>query len=184
MWKNFRLQRASHNSQKFMLEDKLKHYLRDIKDAEVRISGLEVDIETTRANTHLDEKGFSRAKIMGTDFTEKAEAGKQILKMCKRTTNPEARPLGECRGIKTEIGFDTMQKQYFITLIEKLPSEHKAKWFAGTALNTAEQSMNSVMSTALSRLNAFLDTEMEQILCFDTAVDLKLIQRYNIHFLV
>lgn len=27
------------------------------------------------------------------------------------------------------------------------------------------------MSTALSRLNSFLDTEMEQVLCFDTAVD-------------
>ena len=31
--------------------------------------------------------------------------------------------------------------------------------------------MQSVLSTALSRLNAFLDSEMEQILCFDTAVD-------------
>ena len=31
--------------------------------------------------------------------------------------------------------------------------------------------MASVMSTALSRLNAFLDSELEQILCFDTAID-------------
>ena len=31
--------------------------------------------------------------------------------------------------------------------------------------------MLSVISTALSRLNAFLDSEMEQILCFDTAID-------------
>ena len=62
-------------------------------------------------------------------------------------------------------------KNQFQLLIEKLPSEHKAKWFAGAALNTAEQSMNSVMSTALSRLNAFLDSELEQILCFDTAID-------------
>ena len=28
--------------------------------------------------------------------------------------------------------------------------------------------MSSVMSTALSRLNAFLDSELEQILCFDS----------------
>ena len=62
-------------------------------------------------------------------------------------------------------------KNQFQLLIEKLPPEHKAKWFAGAALNTAEQSMNSVMSTALSRLNAFLDSELEQILCFDTAID-------------
>ncbi len=43
--------------------------------------------------------------------------------------------------------------------------------FAGAALNTAEQSMQSVLSTALSRLNSFLDSELEQILCFDTAID-------------
>jgi type IV secretion system protein VirD4 len=53
----------------------------------------------------------------------------------------------------------------------KLPADHKAKWFAGAALNSAEQAMASVMSTVLSRLNAFLDSEMEQILCFDTAID-------------
>ena len=62
-------------------------------------------------------------------------------------------------------------KNQFQQLMELLPNEHKAKWFAGAALNTAEQSMASVMSTALSRLNAFLDTELEQLLCFDTVID-------------
>ena len=60
---------------------------------------------------------------------------------------------------------------YFTMLMEKLPSEHKAKWLAGAALNSADQAMMSVMSTALSRLNSFLDSEMEQILCFGTAID-------------
>ncbi len=59
----------------------------------------------------------------------------------------------------------------FKLIMKRLPEEHKAKWFAGAALNTSEQAMNSVMSTALSRLNAFLDSELEQILCFDTAID-------------
>ena len=55
--------------------------------------------------------------------------------------------------------------------MKKLPPEHKTKWFAGAALNTGDQAMQSVMSTAMSRLNAFLDSELEQILCFDTAID-------------
>lgn len=63
------------------------------------------------------------------------------------------------------------QKMYFTKLMEKLPSEHKAKWLAGAALNSADQAMMSVMSTALSRLNSFLDSEMEQLLCFGTAID-------------
>lgn len=62
-------------------------------------------------------------------------------------------------------------KNQFQQLMEMLPDDHKAKWFAGAALNTAEQSMASVMSTALSRLNSFLDSELEQLLCFDTEID-------------
>ena len=65
----------------------------------------------------------------------------------------------------------TRGKNQFQSLMELLPADHKAKWFAGAALNTAEQSMASVMSTALSRLNAFLDSELENILCNPTEVD-------------
>ena len=60
----------------------------------------------------------------------------------------------------------TRGRNQFQNLMGLLPDDHKAKWFAGAALNTSEQAMNSVMSTALSRLNAFLNTELEQLLCF------------------
>lgn len=62
-------------------------------------------------------------------------------------------------------------KSQFQLLMNKLPGEHKARWFAGAALNSAEQAMASVMSTVLSRLNAFLDSELEQVMCFDSAID-------------
>ncbi len=62
-------------------------------------------------------------------------------------------------------------RNLFQLLMDKLPPEHKARWFAGAALNSAEQAMASVLSTAMSRLNAFLDSEMEQILCFDSTLD-------------
>ena len=62
-------------------------------------------------------------------------------------------------------------KSRFQILMSRLPAEHKARWFAGAALNSSEQAMASVMSTVLSRLNAFLDSELEQVLCFDSAID-------------
>ena len=62
-------------------------------------------------------------------------------------------------------------KTSFQLLMQKLPDDHKAKWFAGAALNTADQAMSSVLSTTVSKLNAFLDSEMEQILCFDSSMD-------------
>ncbi|NBI65995.1 type IV secretory system conjugative DNA transfer family protein [Pseudoflavonifractor sp. 60] len=62
-------------------------------------------------------------------------------------------------------------KNGFQVLMDSLPDTHKARWFAGAALNSAEQAMASVMSTVLSRLNTFLDSELEQVLCFDSAID-------------
>ena len=62
-------------------------------------------------------------------------------------------------------------KNWFTILMEKLPPEHKARWFAGAALNTSDQAMASVMSTVLSRLNTFLDSELEQVLCFDSSMN-------------
>ena len=62
-------------------------------------------------------------------------------------------------------------QNWFALLMDRLPDAHKARWFAGAALNTSEQAMASVMSTVLSRLNAFLDSELEQVLCFDSATN-------------
>ena len=59
----------------------------------------------------------------------------------------------------------------FKELLNHLPENHKARWFAGAALNTSDQSMQSIMSTALARLNTFIDSELEQVLCFDTDID-------------
>ena len=62
-------------------------------------------------------------------------------------------------------------KNWFHVLMDNLPDAHKARWFAGAALSTSEQAMASVMSTVLSRLNAFLDSELEQVLCFDSSIN-------------
>ncbi len=92
-----------------------------------------------------------------------------VAEFCK----PETRHIVSVFKIIQELLSPSKKKgrNEFQQLMERLPNDHKAKWFAGAALNTAEQSMASVMSTALSRLNAFLDSELEQLLCFDTEID-------------
>lgn len=62
----------------------------------------------------------------------------------------------------------------FQDLMQLLPAGHKAKWLAGSALTASDQGMNSIMSTVLSKLNAFLDTELEQVICFDGGIDAEL----------
>ena len=66
---------------------------------------------------------------------------------------------------------NSRSKNGFQPLMDLLPSEHKARWLAGAALNSSDQSMASVMSTVLSRLNTFLDTELEQVICYDSPIN-------------
>lgn len=72
---------------------------------------------------------------------------------------------------KAEKKGQSKAKNGFKILMEKLPDEHKAKWLAGSELFAADQAMMSIISTELSRLNSFIDSELEQILCFGTAID-------------
>jgi len=73
----------------------------------------------------------------------------------------------------------------FHALMQLLPPEHKAKWFAGAALSSAGQAMQSVLSTAMARLNSFLDSELESILCFETDIDAEMFcKRKSAIFLV
>ena len=62
-------------------------------------------------------------------------------------------------------------KNYFHKLMKMIPDTHKAKWFAGSALSAPQQQMSSVMTTAMSRLLSFIDSELEQIICFDSKID-------------
>ena len=55
----------------------------------------------------------------------------------------------------------------FAKLISLLPENHKAKWFAGAAVEADIKTALSVFATALSKLTKFIDSELEQILCFD-----------------
>lgn len=56
-------------------------------------------------------------------------------------------------------------------LLDLLPPDSKIRMFAGSAAEGGGDSQASVMSTAMSRLISFLDSETEQILCFKSEID-------------
>ena len=66
---------------------------------------------------------------------------------------------------------DRKDMNRFQELIGYLPGDSKIRWFAGSALTASDQTMSSVISTALSRMNRFLDSELEPILCAQGSVD-------------
>ena len=77
---------------------------------------------------------------------------KMIQEMCVFISNEEAE-----QSVVSRFG----------QLIKLLPENHKAKWFAGAAVEADMKTALSVFSTSLSRLTKFIDSEMEQMICFD-----------------
>jgi hypothetical protein len=115
---------ASHLSQKYSLEDKiLKEYPREIKRLTERIEGYKADIETVRMNTPADKETFPPMKIGGIVYDEKAKAGTAILEACRNMASPDPVSLGEYRGFKMELSFDTFAKEYMMKLHGKLSHE-------------------------------------------------------------
>ena len=61
----------------------------------------------------------------------------------------------------------------FQVAINLLPEGHRARWYAAAGLKTSSETMASVMSTAMSRLLSFIDSELEQIMCFKNSIDVE-----------
>ena len=58
--------------------------------------------------------------IRGTVYTERKDAGEQILAVTRSMTNPEPKHLGTYRGMEMELGFDTVAREFFIRCKGKL----------------------------------------------------------------
>lgn len=55
-------------------------------------------------------------------------------------------------------------------ILDLLPADDKIRWFAGSIPQSGGAQFSSVMTTAMSRLLAFIDSETEDILCHDSKV--------------
>ena len=112
--------RQSYQSQIYDLEDKItRSYPNKIKEIQEKIQALEDDVKQLEENTILNEDGFSKMKIKGVEYTDKEQAGKAILETCKTKTNPDLEEIGEFRGFKLELGFNSLEKQFTMTMKNK-----------------------------------------------------------------
>lgn len=64
-------------------------------------------------------------------------------------------------------------KNQFQILVDILPDDNRARFYAASALKSSGDTMASVMSTAMSRLLTFIDSELEQIMCFKNMIDIE-----------
>lgn len=66
--------------------------------------------------------------IKGVEYADKEQAGKALLEACKNKSKADEELIGEYRGFKMLLSFDTLQKQFNMTL--------KNEYSCHTALGT------------------------------------------------
>ena len=112
-----KLMKVNHTSQKYRLEDNIaKHYPQQITILKERISGMQADIQTAKANLPVDKEQFSM-KVGDKLYTDKKEAGTALVEMCKeiKTVNAPA-VIGEYAGFKMAVSFDAFNHKFVMNL--------------------------------------------------------------------
>ena len=112
-----KLMKANHTSQKYHLEDNIaKHYPQQITILKERISGMQADIQTAKANLPVDKEQVSM-KVGDKLYTNKKEAGTALVEMCKeiKTVNAPA-VIGEYAGFKMAVSFDAFNHKFVMNL--------------------------------------------------------------------
>ncbi len=112
-----RLLKSNYLTEKYSLEDKIiKFYPAEIARLSDTIAGLKQDIERVNEHPKPADETFIGMQVKGVFFSEKADAGQAILDACKAMTSPDPVSLGEYRGFKMELYFESMSREYRVKL--------------------------------------------------------------------
>ena len=115
-----KLLRQNFMNQKYALQDKvLKHYPEEITRLNNKIAAMEEDTTKLQEYTKPNMDGFSPMIIDGKEYSEKADAGKKLLECTQLLKSMEVKEIGEYRGFKMEISFDSITRNIKLKLKNK-----------------------------------------------------------------
>lgn len=158
-----RLMKASHLSQRYALEDKIiKEFPQQIASFEQMIAGLKADMARVKEHTHPNEDGFSPMVIENVCHSSKKAAGSAILEVCSNMTSPDPIPLGMYRGFSLKLHFDSMKREFVITM----QGELSYPVTLGTDIFGNIQRLDNAIDTfpeRLARCEAQLDNVHQQL---------------------
>lgn len=112
------LLKSSFNSVKYELEDKIiKYFPQKILETETVIEGLKADIKI--ANSNKSDK-FTGLVLNGQMYSDKKEAGTQLLEVTKKIKSPKPTKIGEYRGFDVLCVYDIWERQPYLKLKNNL----------------------------------------------------------------
>ena len=107
-------------NQKYALQDKvIKYFPEEIARLNNKIGAMEEDTIWLESYTKPNKDGFSPMKLDGIIYTEKQDAGKKLLECVQNLKSMEVKEIGEYRGFKMEISFDSIARNIKLKLKNK-----------------------------------------------------------------
>ena len=107
-------------SQKYDLQDKtLKYFPQEIAKSNERIAAMEEDIIKLQEYTKPNADGFSPMKFGNQTYSDKENAGKKLLECFKELKSMEEKEIGEYRGFKMKLAFNSFSKNFQLSLKNK-----------------------------------------------------------------
>ena len=108
--------KANHLNQRFSLENLVfRKYPAATAELTEQISGYENDAATAKAHPKSAE-AFVGMEILGTNYTERKDAGKAIINACTSLNSSEPVPLGQYRGFSLILIYDSAKTDYRLTI--------------------------------------------------------------------
>ena len=154
-----KLLKQNYLSEKYELEDKvIKYYPNEIKRLENRIEDMKEDIEVFN-NNNTPDNSFEKMNIKGTDFTERKEAGEKIIEICKSMTNPEPLEIGEYKGFKIILSFDTMDRKFYASMKNNLSYKTELGSDSSGNITRIDNVLNGIETRLSSVENNLEDTK-------------------------
>ena len=109
--------KQSYLNQKYDLEEMVQRkYPQEIKECNETIEDLKQDSEYLKSNTTINEDNFSPMTIDNQVYNEKVKAGEKILDLCKNLKDTKGIYIGEYRGFKMYLEFNTFEKVFQVAL--------------------------------------------------------------------
>ena len=107
-------------SQKYELQDKtIKYFPQEIAKTDERIAAMEEDMIKLQEYTKPNSDGFSPMKFDNQTYSDKETAGKKLLECFKDLKSMEEKEIGEYRGFKMKLAFNSFSKNFQLTLKNK-----------------------------------------------------------------
>lgn len=156
--------KSNYQNQIYELQDSiLKTLPRKISTKEEVIEHIQNDISVRNQHPIPEGEEFVGMILDGVLYTDKTEAGNMLIQLCKKNTTSEYMKIGEFRGFKLNVSFNSLNMEYILTI--------ENNWKYHITMGTDKLGNLTRINNALNGMEKMLDENKQQLSALQTQLE-------------